>query len=123
MIRRIVEQPGIGLDRLNCKRVDLPVRFAQAESESIEALPDIGSFAERDESAAAECNLLAPDPQQCVLVGLSEQSYIDEALIDVEFIFVGRSYCRFTVREAALQLEKQSNARSKMEVRVHHVSL
>src|SRR6266853_592979 len=109
MIRRVIEEAWFVQIRSSGEGVDIPRADRARDFEAVEALPDVRSLADGDESARSVVQLL-PAHAECDPI-LARSAGLEERGFEVEFLFVDRPW---STGPEGLQTALQLNERAEM---------
>jgi hypothetical protein len=123
VIRGIVEEPKIIHIGPNGPRVDIPLTGLTAKFHPIETLPDVGTFADRNQPSRSVVQLLPTDSQNGPILFMRVAD-LEKRRFEVKPFLVDRPRTtRAKVLQSALELYKDAKVFPQMPVRVQHVPL
>src|SRR5258708_39535550 len=122
MLGGVIEEAGFVQVRSNGERVDVPRADPAHDFEAVEALPDVRSLADGDESARSVVQLL-PAHAECDPI-LARSAGLEERGFEDEFLFVDRPWSTGPRGlQTACQLHERTEMRTEMPIPVQHVPL
>jgi hypothetical protein len=123
MIGSVVKEPEVVEIRTNSPGVDVPRSGLAQDLESVKALPNIGSLANRNQAAGTIVQLLSSDSERNPVL-LSSEANVQESGLKVEPLLINRPRAALTERfDSTLQLDKRAKVFAVVDIDVSHIPL
>src|SRR5260370_6625638 len=124
LVRLVVEDPFIGLGGLADEGIGAPRSVPENPPDGIKALPDIGSFPDRDDPLRPVCELLTARAEREPVFRIGRERKVDKPPMHIELITVSRAGSASpSALDVALELPEDPGPGPEMEIHMGHVSL